>query len=196
MSNLTDVIGGANLYGGNIYEYSNDRFCNPNQAIYFKYGYLQIPPGVYFSGDFTLSVWILMKSYQYYAAICDFANGKENDNILLEMYNTSSDLYIDIYQVGSRSNLHSPPLILLNQWYHVTLTLFGTSASVYINGNLKTKVFLLKPSFVTRSSNFIGKSNWVDDAPADAIFDDLKIYQGALTSTQILNDYTISSNNG
>ncbi len=50
MSNLTDVIGGANMYGGSSYSYTNDRFCSAYSAIYFNVGYLQVPSGVYFSG--------------------------------------------------------------------------------------------------------------------------------------------------
>ncbi len=45
------------------------------------------------------------------------------------------------------------------------------------------------------TSNYIGKSNW--DAPsADAIYDEFKIYQGALSSDEIMNEYQNSSNNG
>jgi hypothetical protein len=40
MSNLSDVIGGADLFNGSSYSFALDRFCNPNQAIYFKNGYL------------------------------------------------------------------------------------------------------------------------------------------------------------
>jgi len=48
---------------------------------------------------------------------------------------------------------------------------------------------------VTRNLNYIGKSNW-NNPNAYAIFDDLKIYQGALSETQILDDFKLSSNNG
>ncbi len=41
MSNLSDVISGANLFGGLSYSFVPDRFFN--SAIYFNKGYLQVP---------------------------------------------------------------------------------------------------------------------------------------------------------
>ncbi len=35
MNNLTDLIGGANLFGGSSYSFVPDRFCSLNSAIYF-----------------------------------------------------------------------------------------------------------------------------------------------------------------
>ena len=61
MNNLSDIIGGANLYEGFSYSYAPDRFCLPNEAIYFDSGYLQVPQGIYFSDDFTFTVWIYLK---------------------------------------------------------------------------------------------------------------------------------------
>jgi hypothetical protein len=80
MNNLTDVIGGAYLFGGSNYSFVPDRFCSLNSAIYLNKGYLQVPAGVYFSGDFTLTAWIYLKSYQSYSRIFDFGNGEGKDN--------------------------------------------------------------------------------------------------------------------
>ena len=44
MSNLSDVISGADLFDGVNNESAADRFCNPNSAIYFNKGYLTAPP--------------------------------------------------------------------------------------------------------------------------------------------------------
>ena len=42
-----------------------------------------------------------------------------------------------------------------------------------------------------RSINFIGKSS-LSSAYPNAIYDELKIYSGALTSDQIANEYNLS----
>jgi hypothetical protein len=62
MSNLNDVVGKANLYDGVDYEFVNDRFCQPNSSIHLNQGNLQVPKDVYFSGDFTVTLWIFLKS--------------------------------------------------------------------------------------------------------------------------------------
>jgi hypothetical protein len=63
INNLSDVVAGANLFGRLNYSFIYDRFGNANSAIYFNNGYLQGPPGVYFSGYFTDTVWIYFKTY-------------------------------------------------------------------------------------------------------------------------------------
>ena len=72
MSNQSDVVGGANLFGRSSYSFVPDRFCSANSAIYFNKGYLQVPEGVYFSGDFTFTAWVYLKSYQPWSRIFDF----------------------------------------------------------------------------------------------------------------------------
>jgi hypothetical protein len=48
---------------------------------------------------------------------------------------------------------------------------------------------------VQRTRNYIGKSNW-PDANADAVYDDLKIYNEALAPDLILNDFNQSPSDG
>ena len=82
MSNLSDVVGGANLFGGSSYLFTNDRFCSANSAIYFNKGYLQVSSGIYFSGDFTFTAWIYLYSYEKYSRIIDFRNDDGVDNVI------------------------------------------------------------------------------------------------------------------
>ncbi len=51
---------------------------------------------MYFSGDFTVTAWINLKTYQSWARIFDFGNG-QIDNVFLGMYGTSSQLVGKIY---------------------------------------------------------------------------------------------------
>ena len=191
MNNLTDVIGGANLYGGANYSFTYDRFCSLNSAIYFNRGYLQVPTGVYFSGDFTVTAWIYLKSYQYYSRIIDFGNEPNNDNIILAMIGTTSQIYGRVSQYFQTSSI-----INLNQWYFISFVLSGTTGYIYVNGSqVATKTLLLVPNNITRTSNYIGKSNFENISNADAIYDEIKIFKGALSSNDIMNEYTTSSNN-
>ena len=115
MSNLSDVVGGANLFGGSKYSFVPDRFCSPNSAIFFNNGYLQVPPGVYFSGDFTVTAWINIKSYQSYSRIFEFGNGKSTNNIILTMYATTSQIEAYFADPNVQYFL-TTPIINTNQW--------------------------------------------------------------------------------
>jgi hypothetical protein len=188
MNNFTDVVGKADLYCGSNIAYTYDRFCNPNSAIYFSKGYLQIPPGVYFSGDFTVTAWINLRSYQSRSRIIDFGNGPSVDSIVFYFKNHKLMAYIRSRWIESSASIE------LNQWYHVAFVLSGTNGIIYVNGSLAANDVLYVPNDVKRSSNYIGKSNWNNnDRNADAVYDDLKIYNEALSAESILNEFTITS---
>ena len=197
MSNLSDVVGGANMYNGASYSFAYDRFCNFNSAIYIAGSSLSVPASVVssFFHDFTVIVWLyLKKSYQNNLSIIWFANSNGNslvDTIFLGI-GSPGCLQISIQinaSIGKSVNTGS--LIQLNQWYHVAYVLNGTVGYIYLNGSLAATGTLFVPKSVNRYYNQIGSNSSVDQT-----YDDLKIYQGALSATQILNDYAVSSNNG
>ena len=195
MSNLSDVIGGAHMYGSltNIL-FVNDRFCNANSAIFFNNASsLKVPSGVFFSGDFTITVWIYLKAaLPDDSRLIDFGNGNYTDNIYVKFWNSMKISYfISINSTTAWTyEISTYSLLELNKWFHVTLTLSGTTGYVYVNGSLAATSATIVPRNVLRNINYIGKLNQF------AIFDDLKFYQGAMSQTQILNDYIASSNNG
>ena len=195
MSNLTDIVGGRDLFEGASYSFVSDRFCSLNSAIYFNKGYLQVPAGVYFSGDFTVTAWIYLKSYQYYSRLFDFGNGEGSDNVILAMYATTSQIRGLTFIGSSRSYIQTSIIINLNEWYFISFVLSGTTGYIYVNGNQVVNGSLFAPNNITRTSNYIGKSNWASDSNADAIYDEIKIFKGALSSNDIMNEYTTSSNN-
>ena len=194
MSNLSDVVGGANLFGGSSYSYVPDRFCTANSAIYFNHGYLQVPSGIYFSGDFTVTAWIYLKSYRSWSRIFDFGNGGPSDNVVLS---TVEKMYaLTFHGSNNIPYLTSSHVINLNQWYFVAYDLSGTTGYIYVDGIQVATGTLLVPNNIQRTSNYIGKNNWPTRPIADAIYDEIKIFQGALTSTDIMNEYQTSSNDG
>jgi hypothetical protein len=196
MSNLSDVVGGANLFGGGNYSFVSDRFGSPNSAIYFNKGYLQVPEGVYFSGDFTVTAWIFLKSYQSWSRIFEFGNGRDSDNVGLAMNATSSYLCGLVYIGSLRFSIQTSSVINLNKWYFISFVFNGTTGYVYVNGNQVAYGTLNLPNNITRTNNYIGKSNWPTDFNADAIYDEFKIYKVALSSNEISSEYQSSLNNG
>jgi hypothetical protein len=196
MSNLSDVVGGANLFGGLSYSFVPDRLCSAKSAIYFNRGYLQVPEGVYFSGDFTFTAWIYLKSYQFNSRIFDFGNGQESDNVVLAMFGTTSQIYVKIIKGSSVSQLITSSIINLNEWYFISFVLSNTTGLIYINGNQVINGILKVPNNIKRKSNYIGKSDLATDSNADAKYGELKIYQEALSSVDIMNEYKLYSKYG
>lgn len=198
MSNLSDVVGGADLFNGTNYSYTTDRLNNLNSSIYFNSGFLSVPPsGAYCTGgDFTITAWIQMKSSKKHARIIEFGNGPYSDSVIFGGGQLNTQLFFAvILNSSSTSSLNTPTtyVIELNIWYHVAAVLQGQKAYIYINGIQVANGPMQRPRSILRKENYIGRSNYhyvnLDD-DADAVYDDIKLFKGALKSTDIMNDYT------
>ena len=87
------------------------------------------------------------------------------------------------------NEIFSKSLITLKKWYHIAFVQKDNTGTLYLNGNvIVTKSNIKPPQNVVRNSNFIGKSNWNGDGLANAIIDEIKIYNVPLTNQQVLNE--------
>jgi Concanavalin A-like lectin/glucanases superfamily len=143
--------------------------------------YVSLPAGVYFNGDFTIECWIYPKSFASWARIIDFGNGAGSDNVLLA-YTYGSSGAPGFYVEGSQFQANQT--LPLNQWSHIAATLSGTTATIYINGIAAGTGTFPTPVNITRNKCYIGKSNWADPY-ANAIFDELRIWNTAKTQAEI-----------
>ena len=195
-NDLSDMSSSKNLIYGQNYEFTSDRYCKLKSAVYLKQGYLQAPPGVYFSGDFTISLWIWLNSYQSFARLIDFSDGYTTSEVAIYQQDNSSQISAGIYEdnntcfVGTLSNLS------LKQWYYVTFVLNGTNnAFLYVNGNqVGTRSSMSRPESVERSQCYFGKSANPSDSNLDAIIDTITIYQAALEQYQVIMLYNRLNN--
>ena len=80
-NNLNDIIGGSHMINGINYVFSTDRLNTPYSAVYLNDGYIQIPDGIYFNGDFTISVWVKIHTHRYCSRIVDFGGTARTDNV-------------------------------------------------------------------------------------------------------------------
>ena len=182
-NNSTDIIGNANMYNGYNVQFVSDRFGNQNSAIRFSKGYYQVPSGVYFDGDFSVSVWIKINVQIQGASILDFSYDCNyySDNVIISSLPSYKQLY---------SNL----ALISGQWTHLVVTQNEISASIYINGILAAEIFNIEiPRYANRTSNFIGKSCSADDGILQADLDDLRIYNRALGQTEIYDLIRLTS---
>ena len=147
-----------------------------------------MPPGVYFNGPFTTSVWVNAKSYSAYARVFDFSvNGQDSDNIVLALFKDTPSLSLFSIALGSStfSFLYCNLALVLNEWTHLAVTFDGSQIIFYYNGTFCSSSLQNQPNNVTRNINYIGKSNW-PDASANAVYDELRIYNRALNQSEIL----------
>lgn len=161
-----------------------------NSYVNIKKGYLTVPPGVYVSGDHTISAWVNVNSISPYSRIIDFGNGAARDNIILALSLASSgnpyySIYRGWYTTGDKQGSSALPL---STWTHVAATLSGTVQTLYVNGVVVGTATGYVPNNVMRYNNYIGGSNWGSDGYGDFKLKNLKIYNRPLTPQEIVND--------
>ncbi|MBL7975867.1 MAG: choice-of-anchor D domain-containing protein, partial [Candidatus Kapabacteria bacterium] len=149
--------------------------------------YASLPSGVYFNGSFTIEAWVYPKQMSNWSRIIDFGNGAGSNNVLLGYtYGTTGQpgLYIEGTQIAAGQTLP------LNQWSHVAATFTSSGSTgtgtIYINGVPTASSTFPTPVNVVRNNNYIGRSNWgLGDPDANAIFDEIRIWNVAKTQAQI-----------
>lgn len=191
----------ANATANGGFSYVNDRFGNANSAIRLNgsNAFIDIPDGFWVNTFYTLSCWVRPEAFGSFARIYDFGNGQQSDNILACLtQNTNGRLAAENYS-GSTNGVRvdAPSGAPLNQWSHVAFTYNGSILSIYLNGNLIMSGPSPTPRLITRTLNYIGRSNWASDAFAQSAFDDFMLWNRVITLSEIrtlASDGLIDSN--
>ena len=187
-NNVKDSIGTAHLYNGTNASLTYDRFGYDNSALRLNLGYYSVPAGIYFNGSFTTSVWVNAKSFNRHARVFDFSvNGPFTDNIIFGLfYGASAKTFSEIYYGASFSSiLYCNTSIVLNEWIHLAVAFEGSLAKIYFNGIFCSSSSQYQPKNIPRLVNYIGKSTWASDDLANAVYDELRIYDRVLTQNEI-----------
>jgi Concanavalin A-like lectin/glucanases superfamily/Pentaxin family len=149
--------------------------------------YVDVPSGTWFSDvPFTIEAWVYVRHPNRYARIIDFGNGPGSDNVVFSLSSgTSGQFYLAIVRGGVGQTVTSPEPVPLNQWVHLAASWSGGKATLFQNGVPVASANVQAPLAVSRQDNFIGRSNFPTDDYADALFDDVRIWNAALPGQTI-----------
>jgi hypothetical protein len=153
--------------------------------------FLKIPPDVFFHGNFTIEAWIFKRNDNNWSRVFDFGNGPDASNVIVTFSNgTSGKLSVHVNNAnGISRSIKTPNSLPLNEWIHVGITMtLGRITWIYLNGEQVYVGPLQTPDSVLRVNNYIGKSNWQADTYADAMIDELRIYNGSKEPQEIRHD--------
>jgi hypothetical protein len=193
-NDLTDYITGANLtaWNSSLLGWSTDRLNRPTSSLDLNGGYYTLPAAYYFTGDFTISAWMLAKNYSFGARILDCGKGSYSDSVLLAYSRQRTGKpFTNVYNgTSGNSTIISNHTLTLNTWIHLATTLSGFNMSIYINGVSDEWWYLsYAPRNTTRPNCYIGNSDFSQVEPSFARFDEIKIYNRALSANEIWTDY-------
>ena len=151
------------------------------------------------SGTVTVSMWVYWDGY---SSDTDAAGRLT----LFDAQNPGDDLWLNLNESGdSKFNVyfgdldapgyhHSTSVVTQNSWHHLAASWDGTNVKLYINGTLDKSVeTAVSGTFALDTSSFkIGaRENFAVGADFyfNGIIDDVRIYDRALSDTQILQIY-------
>lgn len=191
-NDIVDYVTGQNLIVNDSVNLDRDRYDKSSSSLKLNGDFYGLPPDVYFAGDFTFTAWIYIDSFYDASAndrLIDCANGKLIDNVAIS-YNVDSHfpmVYFSINRTLTNTGVASVQ-ISDGSWTHIAVTLAGTNASVYLDGSMAGSwITSVVPRNVVRSSCYFGKSNFDYDYYSYAKFDEIKIYNRALSANEIWN---------
>ncbi len=148
-----------------------------------------------FSSGLTICAWTYFDSFTAsWPRIVDFGQGQADDNILFARHGTTSDLTFEVYSGGSGGGqVTATGVLSTGAWQHLcaaedssgSVRLYVDSVNV-VNGSTAVPVSL------TRTNNYIGRSNWGSDGYFDGAIDDLFVFNRSLNYSEVLSLYNAS----
>ncbi len=134
--------------------------------------FVQLPPlADDFSQGFTVELWANIQASSSYARFLDIGNGAGLDSILFARDGATDSMYVHVFRenhAAPNGFVRAPNVLHIGVWQHVAATLRPTSngmgrLTLYVNGEARGSGDVPMPrGGVTRTSCFVGKSNWSD----------------------------------
>ena len=159
-------------------------FCNST-------AYATLPTGAVsgLTGDYTVSAWVNPASNASWQRLFDIGSSSNASMFLTLNDGTELRYAITTSGAGGEQRLNSSTKTLpLNQWSLVTVTVAGTTGTLYVNGQVvatNTAMTLHPSAFGQSTKNYIGKSQYGSDPALNATVDDFNIYSRALSAAEV-----------
>jgi Concanavalin A-like lectin/glucanases superfamily len=156
-----------------------------------------------FSSGFSATFYADFGTADNWERLIDFGNGNQASNILIARSGGSNDLYFEVYGDPSSAGAHDASTLghcsvsnVLNNsgFHHWGITFTKGTCGIYRDGvsmTLATNTFSngTTISSVTKTSNYIGQSNWSADNFFAGSIGKIALYNRALTSNEVYQNY-------
>lgn len=159
-------------------------FCNST-------AYATLPTGSVsgLTGDYTVSAWVNPASNASWQRLFDIGSSSNASMFLTLNDGTELRYAITTSGAGGEQRLNSSSKTLpLNQWSLVTVTVAGTTGTLYVNGQVvatNANLTIHPSAFGQSTRNYIGKSQYSGDPALNATVDDFNIYSRALSAAEV-----------
>ena len=188
-------MGAATPINGTQYlsEYSDTQTVSDIGSLIAQNGAVNFSTGAIDLGDLTLGGAVTLQAWvnldgntqSSMSRIFDLGNGEYDSNIILG-FGTNNTLFMSAYNGSTQTGSNSTSSIPNSGWQHVTLSISDTgAATVYLNGEVFHTFTTQIPNQATRTSNFIGDSNWSVDPAFDGYIGEATVWNRELTQQEV-----------
>jgi hypothetical protein len=150
-----------------------------------------------FSSGFSASFYANFgATSQSWERIFDFGTAQAQNNIVAARSGNTDTFVFELYNGsgGSFGQCAAASTISNNTWAHYAVTVDGTNCKIYKNGVLvTTNSYTALPTNVTRTSNFIGRSNWSGDGYFDSGIGEISLYNRAISGAEVWQNFKSQS---
>jgi hypothetical protein len=186
---------------------TTDRFGNANSAYDFdgnSNSYIRMPADMLPTTNRTISLWFYADNITNRPGLFAYGgNGTCGTTFFMGLNISGSGQY----QIQGHCNYnlagYNYPAPPLNNWYHFVVIISGTTQKIYVNGSLKnTTASFSTGTYVTNKDLSLGVITYVNGlAPFtdgnvgyfNGKLDDIRIYNSAISESQILELYNETS---
>ena len=141
------------------------------------------------SGSITMAAWVYPTiSNAFQAIIVKGISGARDYGFYLSSAGTSS-IYVTMGGSVFNNNIAVSPGWNVNAWNYVAVTANGASIQVYINGALEGSAVSNVVATVSTNPLYLGEDTNNNRYVPNGLVDDIRLYDRALTATQILALY-------
>jgi fibronectin type 3 domain-containing protein len=152
--------------------------------------YVSLPTGVVNGiSNITISTWVYLNASTTNMRIFDFGSGTSAYMFLTPTDGAGTVRFaITNNGSGSEQSITGASALPTGVWTHVAVTLSGGIGRLYVNGTQvgqKTGMTLTPSSLGSTIQNYIGKSQYTTDAYLNGRIDDFRIYNRALSASEI-----------
>jgi hypothetical protein len=201
------LVNGVALDGGTAstgtgYSFGTGKVGKALTLIKSGYGYVRVPPTVFANAtDITIAFWVNLATFQNWARVFDtgvFANifsnsstGTKYLNFVPKNYTTSLLFSITVNGYSNEQTLTTTNLAT-GVWKHVAIVLGSGLGSLYLDGALAStsSTVTFRPADLGAIDYaFLGKSQFDADPYFDGSIDEFRVYNRALSATEVLALY-------
>jgi GH43 family beta-xylosidase len=151
--------------------------------------YVSAPAGLVSNlNDFTIATWVRLNASGTWTRIFDFGSSTSVNMFLTPTTGANLRYAITTGGNGAEQQINASSPLSAGAWHHLAVTLSGTTGSLYLDGvqvGQNTSMTLRPSSLGNTGNNWIGRSQYAGDSYLNALVDDFRIYNRALSPAEV-----------